>query len=219
MLMKNILPPKGRTLLSGLMQSWAPYAALEMVAAATPDGGNVIYLVDNDQDGVLALRQVGQWEKIRERKTKGPHIHSINYRDITSAKQLIDKINEVLVPDPQQPVVIVRDVSRLVSPILPSSQWLRWLPELSYRIPSNILTVTHTGILGRDKLPAKPFTACWSLVEGHENVNGQPTEQYGERINLVNDKTGQIIKLHGHNFQHGLAFDLYSEPQQKAVAS
>src|SRR5450759_2381079 len=108
MLMPSILTPKGKTLLSGLMSSWAPYVALEMVAAATPDGGNVIHLVDCDQDGVLALRQFGQWEKTRERKTKGPHIHSINYREIRTSQALINTVIELLAPDNTAPVIIVR---------------------------------------------------------------------------------------------------------------
>jgi hypothetical protein len=217
--MPSILTPKGKTHLYGPPLHWQSYAGLEMVAAATSDGGNVIHLVDCDQDGVLALRQFGAWEKIRERKTKGPHIHSINYRDITSSQQLVDKVLELLAPDNTPPVIIVRDVSRLVTPMSSTGQWLRWLPEVAYRVPSNILTISHTGILGRDTLPARLFTACWSLKDGHENVGGRPTERYGERINLVNDKTGQTIKLHGHNYPGGLAFDLYQEPHKKELVA
>jgi hypothetical protein len=216
MLMSNILAPQGSTLLSGAPLSWQSFVARELVATATPDGGHVIYLCDDVSDGVTAVRQYGAWEKIRNRKTQGPHLAAITYYGIRSVQELAKLINGHFAEYDVWPRIVVRDVSRKLSPMMPSDHWLAWLPELSRLAPAQYLTVTHTGIRGTAVTHnQKPFTATWTLADGHENGPAGPRERVGERWNLLEVPGTRIIKLHGHSYPGDVLFDLYEKPKEK----
>ena len=219
MLMPNILTPQGSTLLSGLPLAWQAFIPREIVAAATPDNGWVIYLGDDINDGVTAVRQYGQWEKLRNRKTQGPHLSAIAFHGIQSVQELAKLINGSFAEYDVWPRIIVRDVSRTLSLMAPDDQWFSWLPQLSRLAPAQYLTVTHTGIrcaaVTRNQ---KPFTATWTLADGHEDVGEQPTERYGERMNLIEVSGQRIIKLHGPNYPADMLFDLFEAPK-KRIAS
>ena len=219
MLMPNILTPQGSTLLSGPPLAWQQFIAREIVATATPNDGWAIHLGDDINDGVAAVRQYGAWEKLRNRKTQGPHLSAIAFHGIQSVQELARLINGSFAEYDIWPRIIVRDVSRTLSVMAPDDQWLTWLPQLLKLAPAQYLTVTHTGIRGAAVTRnERPFTASWTLIDGHKNINGQPTERVGERMNLIEVSGQRVIKLHGHSYPADMLFDLYEAPK-KRIAS
>ena len=195
--------------------AWQQYVCREIVASAIPNGGHVLYLGDTIEDGLLAVRQFGAWEKLRNRKSKGPQLDAIAYYNVRSVQDLAKSINSTFAEHDGQPRIVVRDVSRLLAPMMSDDPWIVWLPLLLRLAPAQYLTATHASIRGAAVAEnKKPFTASWVLSDGHEPP---PAERYGERWNLTQVPNGQTIKLQGQSYPGDLLFNLYEKPKEKVL--
>jgi hypothetical protein len=191
--------------------SFQQYVCREIVAAATSAGGHIVWLGDSTEDGLASVRAFGNWEKLRNRKTKGPHLSALAFHNVQSVRHLADMLNHE--EHGSQPRLIVRDVSRSIATQVPTDLWPTWLPLLVRLAPAAYLTVCHHGIRGVSPTQnKKPYTATWVITEDQP---APPAERYGERFRITNVADGQIIRLHGHSYPSDMLFDLYEKPKEK----
>jgi hypothetical protein len=210
MLVPNILSPTGSTLLSGAPLAWQSFIAREIVAAATQNGGHIIFLGDDINDGLSSVRAYGNWEKHRQRKSKGPQLDAIAFHNLQSVQQLANTLNSHFAEHDVYPRIVVRDTSRSLS--VDAGVWPVWVPLLVRLAPANYLTVCHTGIRGAAVTQnKKPFTATWTLSE---DFDPPPAQRFGERMRITDVSTGQAIRLHGHNVPGDMVWDLYEEKKE-----
>lgn len=205
----NILTTTGSTLLTGAPMSFQQQHAREIAAAFTSNGGHIIYVVNDVNDGLAAVKAMGSWEKHHQRKSPGPHLTVIGLHNIRDVQVLANQINTQFAEADAYPRLILRDTSRSLA--VGEDVWPAWLPILLKMAPAQYLSVNHIGIRGAAITANKrPYTASWFVSDDQP---APPAQRYGERYRITNVATGEFHQLQSENAPGEIYFHLY-EPEK-----
>lgn len=209
----NILTPTGATLVTGAPMSFQQHIAREIAAAFTSNGGHIIYVCNDPNDGVAAVKAMGAWEKHHQRKSPSPQLTVIGLHNIRDVQVLANQINAQFADgESAGPRLVLRDTSRSLA--VGEDVWPQWLPLLGKMTSAQYLSVQHVGIRGAAVTENKrPYTASWFISDDHP---APPAQRYGERYRLTNVATGEYHQLQSANAPGEIFFGLY-EPE-KAIA-
>jgi hypothetical protein len=206
--------PPSHVLIIGAPSVGASYLAREVYGSAAGHG-RLIFVTDSTSDAAELAGNFRRWKKINECHL--PLIETIDdFRSLTT-DAFLERIDKLFTFGYRRPTIIIRDVSCHPQPLSDGDHWLSCAQAIRSEYRANILTVCHSGPIGRQIPDASHFTQVWSIAEGWNYSDGVLRERVNHEV-TVRTPFG-AIHLRSHSKDGFQLFDAIEPGLERRLAS